>query len=50
MRNLKLALLSIALIICAQGAKADKRDFSLTNSTGYDIQRVFVEGAHSRSW
>jgi hypothetical protein len=50
MRNLKLALVSIALMMCAQGAKADKRDFSLTNATGYDIQRVFVDGAHSRSW
>ena len=41
--------LSVAAFL-ADAAQADMRDFSLVNSTGDTIERVFVESAKSDEW
>ena len=50
MNRLKSALLTVVMIVSSNAAMADKRNFSLTNATGYDIHSVFVDSSHSNSW
>lgn len=50
MKNMKISVFVIGMLALTTVAKADKRDFSLTNSTGYDIHSVFVDSANSKSW
>ena len=50
MNILKIALLTVVMIVSSNAAMADKRNFSLTNGTGYDIHSVFVDSSNSNSW
>jgi len=50
MTRLKIALLTVVMIVSSNAAMADKRNFSLTNGTGYDIHSVFVDSSNSNSW
>ena len=50
MKNVKFLALLLGFVFISATAQADKRDFSLTNATGYDIKSVFVDSSHSNSW
>jgi len=43
MKNVKFLALLLGFVFISATAQADKRDFSLTNATGYDIKSVFVD-------
>ncbi|MFA7428532.1 MAG: hypothetical protein WCZ23_00070 [Rhodospirillaceae bacterium] len=50
MKNLGKALLVGASMLWATSAVAGNQDFSLTNKTGYQIDRIYVSPSNSTSW